>query len=80
MQIVLALLIAMIATAALFAAIEALHHSFAVLEYSLRQHTCPACGKRCYGVRTRRSTLKPWSPWRSSCCGVKLSAPGSGDD
>ncbi len=77
MHIVLAALIAMIAVVVLFAVIEALHHSFAVLEYGLRPRYCPACGRRCYGVRTRRHPRAPWSPWCSSCCGVAFVSPGS---
>ena len=72
MQIVLAALMAIVAVVVLFIAIEVVHHSFAILEYSMRPRYCPACGKRCYGMRTRRSTDDMWGPWRSSCCGVEF--------
>ena len=72
MQIVLAAILALIAIALVFAAIEALHHAFAIQEYGLRQYRCPVCGKRCYGMRARRHTNEPWGPWRSSCCAAEL--------
>ena len=56
----------------LYAAIVSLHRWFSVVEYGMRLYVCPACGRRCYGVRRRRSPGERWSEWRSSCCEVPL--------
>ena len=43
-----------------------------LVEYGWKTRRCPACGRACFGRRSRAAPNERWEGWKSECCNEPL--------